>query len=517
MEELLGIFRSHKNILKDHLIGLEKEGLRATHEGVMAQTFHPLAFGSKLTHPYITTDYSECLLEFITNANTTEKQSIEELDKLHAFCIRNNPEEIIWPFSMPCSLPEDDKIPVANYGRSNVGRLKEVYRIGLGHRYGRSMQSIAGLHFNISIGKKLIEALRNDMKPGEDLRSFQDDLYFRLIRNYRRYNWLLVYLFGSSPCVHSNFLRNKKHNLIKVHDETFASEFATSLRMGGLGYTGAAQKNINICYNGIKTYIQTLEQARQSSYPAYEKIGVKVSGKYRQLNTNLLQIDNEFYSTIRPKHPARSGQSALGALYESGIEYVEMRVMDLDPFEKAGISPETARFLHLFALTCLAMPGDKIQGSECDEIGGNFERVVTRGREQGLTLKRLGVEVSLKDLGMEFLEKVEKVACIIDSDALDGYKLAVLKQKQKIMDLEKTPSHKVFELSKQKGFLKLGCELASSYHHEYLTLDLPEGYEEQLHEVATKSLDQQLELEENDVVDFDEFMKNYFESIKIHW
>lgn len=504
-------------MVKSFQLGVEKEGLRSTPEGELSQKIHPLSFGSKLTHPYITTDYSEALLEFITGVSYNFDSNIEELLKLHAFCARQNPEEVIWPMSMPCLLPEDAKIPVAHYGSSNVGRLKELYRVGLGHRYGRSMQSIAGLHYNFSLDDKIVCHLRDDMKPGANLQVFRDRLYFKIIRNYRRYNWLLVYLFGASPCVDQSFLNGKKHVLEKIEQNTYGGKYATSLRMGGLGYTSNAQESISICYNGLPTYIKTLEEARLTSYPPYEKIGVKVGGQWRQLNSNLLQIDNEFYSSIRPKHPARSGQSALGALYEGGVEYIELRIMDLDPFEVAGISLDTSRFLHLFVLTCLAIEDDYIDGNECKRLQQNLSRVVSNGRDPALTLNDGQKEVAFKEKALEFWEKMRKVADIIDSERLDGYHHTLDIQRAKIEDSQKTPSYKVLELSSHEGHIGLGRRLALEHFQQMLSYPLDKQYEEDMVALAQHTLAEQLEIENSDIDSFDVFLGKYFDKIKIQW
>ena len=131
--------------------GIERECLRVTAEGTLAQTPHPRALGSALTHPSITTDYSEALLEFITPVSRDIDETLDILARIHGFVYRQLGDELLWSSSMPCIVSGDAGIPVARYGQSNVGRMKTVYRYGLGHRYGRLMQAIAGVHYNFSM------------------------------------------------------------------------------------------------------------------------------------------------------------------------------------------------------------------------------------------------------------------------------------------------------------------------------------------------------------------------------
>ena len=126
--------------------GIEREGLRIDRNGHLSSKPHPLALGSALTHPHITTDYSEALLELITGTHTTVESLLQELTEVHQFVMQQNRGESIWMQSMPAILPPEKDIPIATYGSSNTGMLKHVYRRGLAERYGKKMQCIAGLH-----------------------------------------------------------------------------------------------------------------------------------------------------------------------------------------------------------------------------------------------------------------------------------------------------------------------------------------------------------------------------------
>jgi glutamate--cysteine ligase len=293
--------------------------------GSLALTPHPAELGSALTHPHITTDYSESQLELITGARLGVEECLDELTEVHQFVLRNLSEsgELMWNSSMPCRLPTDETIPLGRYGSSHSGRSKSVYRMGLGHRYGRRMQTISGIHYNWSL-------------PG-----VSSDQYFALIRNFRRNAFVLLYLYGASPALCPCFVEGREHRLQPLGDGRHALylPYATSLRMGRLGYQSDAQSSINVSYNGLDGYADSLHEALTRPYPAYEQLGVSnPGGDYNQLGTGLLQIENEFYGTIRPKRTVKSGERPLHALRERGVEYVEVRLMDIDPYETVGIA-----------------------------------------------------------------------------------------------------------------------------------------------------------------------------------
>jgi gamma-glutamylcysteine synthetase len=344
--------------------GIEKESLRVQPDGSLALTAHARALGSPLTHPHITTDFSESQLELITGAHTRTDACLEELTRVHQVVYRalaEQGDEALWACSMPCKLPPDDGIPLGRYGDSNVGRMKTVYRNGLAYRYGRRMQTISGIHYNFSL-------------PG--LTSAD---YFALIRNFRRHSWLPLYLFGASPATCASFVEGREHGLQALRDGTMYLPHATSLRMGRLGYQSEAQATLCVSYNNLDSYAASLDHALTRPYAAYEKIGLRgPDGEYRQLATTLLQIENEFYGTVRPKRRIRPGERPLHALRERGVEYVEVRLMDLDPFEAVGISAQTMRFLDVFLLHCLLQDSPPDTPDEIRAIGRNQHTVAAR-------------------------------------------------------------------------------------------------------------------------------------------
>ena len=378
--------------------GIEKESLRVRPDGSLAITPHPAALGSALTHPNVTTDFSESQLELITGVNTSADACIAELTAIHQAVYRALGDELLWCASMPCRLPDEAAIPIGRYGSSNVGRAKGVYRTGLTHRYGKQMQMISGIHYNFSM---------------PDRRS--NDEYFGLIRNFRRNSWLLLYLFGASPAVCGSFVEGRKHELQPLSDDTLYLPFATSLRMGRLGYQSDAQSSLAVSYNCLESYAASLHEAMTKPYAPYEAIGIRSGDEYYQLGTSLQQIENEFYGTIRPKRVIQPGERPLHALRERGVEYVEVRLMDLDPFEAVAIKESTCRLLDVFLLHCLLRDSPPDTPEERAAIIGNKQRVAARGREPGLRLTCGGDEVPLVEWGARVLAECEPIAAALDA------------------------------------------------------------------------------------------------------
>ncbi len=406
-----------KSLLANIVRGIEKESLRVEPNGQLAKTPHPKALGSALTHPSITTDYSEALLEFITAPSASIDQVLSELEEIHRYTYENIDDELLWVNSMPCQLGEDSSIPVGEYGSSNIGRMKTVYRLGLGHRYGRLMQTIAGIHYNFSVPDSLWMKLQADEGNQQSLQDYKTEGYFALIRNFRRYFWLLLYLFGAAPAVCKSFVRNREHDLQPVGNDSHSlyKPNATSLRMGNLGYQSDAQSSLIVCYNDIAQYTRTLKGALETPYKHYEHLGLKDSqGNYQQLTTNLLQIENEFYSPIRPKRTAASGETPLEALHNKGVEYIEVRCVDLNPLAACGIDRQTIHFLDTFLLFCLLKDSPKTNNNEYQQITENQRRTVADGRNPDLELVDGEQSRKLVDWGQALVAEMQPVATLLD-------------------------------------------------------------------------------------------------------
>ncbi|WP_406828630.1 glutamate--cysteine ligase [Microbulbifer sp. ARAS458-1] len=509
-------------LLKGIRRGIEKEGLRVSAEGELAQTDHPIGLGSALTHEYITTDFSEALLEFITPPVATPEQALETLDQIHRYTYSQIGDERLWVNSMPGKLGRDEDIPVARYGSSNSGTMKTIYRLGLGLRYGRAMQTIAGIHYNFSLPDAfwswLQEKERGSDTGGqeESLKDFKTRRYFDLIRNFRRHYWLLIYLFGAAPAVCGTFVQNREHQLQSFDGDgrTLYAPQATSLRMGGLGYTSDAQKSLIVCYNDLQTYLSTLCAAISKPYPEYHQQGVKdANGEYQQLSTGLLQIENEFYSPIRPKNPAGMGETALSALDARGVEYIEVRCLDLNPFVPLGIEAPQMRFLDAFLLHCLLSESPVTDEADYRAVQENQTRIVDRGREPDLQLIHNGSERKLTDWAGELLDQITPMAELLDQawDSHD-YQRAVSAQRDKVDGKVLTPAAQMLaEMHEHKQTFFQWAKAKAEQHRQYF-LDRPLNEEEQadFERLAKESLDKQKQVEDADTGSFEDFLGKYY-------
>jgi len=491
--------------------GIEKESLRALPDGKLALTPHPAALGSALTHPHITTDFSESQLELITGAHTGVEAALEELVRVHQFTYRvldRTSDERLWVSSMPCGLPTDETIPIGRYGSSNVGRAKSVYRMGLSHRYGRRMQTISGIHYNWSL---------------PDVSSEQ---YFALIRNFRRQAFLLLYLFGASPALCSTFVDGRPHELQPLGEGSMHMPHGTSLRMGRLGYQSEAQASLAVSYNSLDGYGASLQDALTRPWPAYEAIGIRnLGGDYNQLATSLLQIENEFYGTIRPKRVIYPGERPLHALRERGVEYVEVRLMDLDPFEPVGINAQTMRFIDVFLLHCLLGDSPPDTREEIADLGHNQHLTAARGREPGLRLRRGGRDVALTEWGAELLEQFVPIAQALD--AAHGGSLhmeAVRAAELGLRDASVLPSARVLAAMKsQHGDSFVSFVRARSEHTREKLLALPFAAEQQaeLDRMTQTSIEAQQRIEASDTMPFEIYREQYVSPARLgfknHW
>ncbi|MGQ0544275.1 MAG: glutamate--cysteine ligase [Betaproteobacteria bacterium] len=480
--------------------GIEKESLRVRPDGSLSQAPHPAALGAALTHPHITTDFSESQLELITSPQQSIDACLEELEHIHQVVDRHIGEELLWAASMPCGLPADNQIPIGRYGTSNVGRAKTVYRIGLAHRYGRRMQAISGIHYNFSL-------------PG-----VSSEAYFALIRNFRRHSWLPIYLFGASPATCTSFVAGRKHPLAELAPGTFYAPHATSLRMGPLGYQSDAQASLCVSYNSLQSYTASLYDALTRPYPAYEKIGLMAQGgngdDYRQLATSLLQIENEFYGTIRPKRRIRRGERPLHALRERGVEYVEVRLMDLDPFVPVGITAATMRFLDVFLLHCLASASPQDTPQEIGEIGRNQHAVALRGREQGLRLEKKNEKIELKERGAAILRECEPIAAALDKahGGAAAYRDALAEAAARLADPGAAPSARVLHAmarNHDNSFVRFVLIESTLHKGTLKSRALPREVAERFSRLAAESLEKQREVEAADSVDFETFRRQY--------
>jgi glutamate--cysteine ligase len=505
-------------ILQGGRKGVEKESLRVTPKGELARTAHPRALGSALTNDHITTDFSEALIELVTPAFTQSWELLQYLLDLHQFVYRHLEDELLWATSMPCAISGDDAIPLAQYGTSNVGRMKTIYRNGLGMRYGRMMQAISGVHFNYSFPAKFWEAFAAVRESRDTGQKFISASYFDLLRNYRRFGWIVLYLFGVSPVVCKSFLRGRDAGLQELTTGTMYEPYATSLRMSDLGYRNRNQAGLSVSVNSLDEYVRDLSSAISTPHAPYEKLGVKVKGpngdEYLQLNANVLQIENEYYSFIRPKRVARSGERPTKALQRAGVEYVEVRALDVSAFDPVGVNQNKLRFLEAFLALCVLKDSPLIDSSDEAALDQNHVTVARRGREPGLTLVRDGRNVSMRDWGRELLDSMTGICEVLDQgDPLRPYTNALAVQAAKLDDVALTPSARLLNELKSTGESFFAQALRMSTFHKEYFLDMYAPNQERLTEFgaeAEESLERQRQLEAGNTEPFDSYLARYF-------
>ena len=504
-----------RGLLHHGLKGLEKESLRVSPDGGIALTPHPRALGSPLTNPYITTDYSEALIELITPPYPTSRKALDFLLAAQKFVYDNLEEELLWATSMPCVLAGGDAIPIARYGSSNAGMMKTVYRRGLGHRYGRVMQVIAGVHFNYSPGEAFWPVYQEQCGDRRSLRRFRDDQYLGLTRNLQRYGWLVPYLFGASPAVCKSFLGGRQTTLEEFDEATYYEPFATSLRMGDIGYTNSKEKGVGIKanYDSLDDYILSLTRAIETPSPLWQRIGVERDGRYEQLNANILQIENEYYSTVRPKQLLEGMEKPVRALERRGVRYVELRSLDVNAFHPLGIGLEQLHFLEAFMLFCLLLESPPINVQEQREIDQNLGGVAHRGRDPSLYLLRQGRELRLRAWAEELLFGMEAVC-----EAMDGglpgtpYRESLAAQRLLVEDPDRTPSAMMLaEMRRNREpFFHFARRLSLQHQAWFAGFTLSPEQERFFREQARLSLERQAEIEARDEIPFAEFLENYF-------
>ncbi|NOQ65016.1 MAG: glutamate--cysteine ligase [Methyloprofundus sp.] len=503
-------------LIKNGLKGIEKESLRLSNKGFIAQTKHPEKLGAALTHTQITTDYSEALLEFITPPFADIKDTLNSLGSIHQYVYDNLDNEHLLASSMPCGINGDESIPIAEYGDSNIGKMKHVYRQGLWHRYGRTMQAIAGVHFNYSVPETLWPVLHQLEDSKESLDNFKSAAYFDLIRNFQHRGWLILYLFGASPAICKNFFKSRPELMAQFEEldqGTLYHPYATSLRMSDIGYKSNNQADLNIDYNSLEGYVDSLSHAINTPYPEYEKQGVKVAGEYQQLNSNILQIENEYYSTVRPKQIIQPCEKPTLALKRRGVLYVEIRSLDLDLYNPIGIDANRARFIEAFLLCCLLHDSPEIDAADFKVNNSNQLKVAHQGRKPDLSLMDRQKSVRLQDWANGILDRMQPICDILDAgETEDFYNQALVAQRKLVENPDLTPSAMILAQLRdtKQPFARFADQISQHHAINFNSRQLSETETLEFTKMAAESHAKQASIEANDNLDFDAFLAKYF-------
>jgi len=508
-----------QTLIKNGLKGIEKESLRLSGTGFIAQTAHPHALGAPLTHPHITTDYSESLLEFITPPFAKIEDTLAFMCNIHCYVYDNLDNEFLLSSSMPCGIRGDESIPIAHYGKSNIGQMKQVYREGLGHRYGRTMQAIAGIHFNYSVPEKLWPVLHKLENSALSLEQYQSSAYFDLIRNFQRQGWIILYLFGASPAICKNFFASRPELMAQFDEFDSGSlyhPYATSLRMSDIGYKSNNQANLNIDYNSLDGYVDSLSEAITTPDPEYAKFGVKVGGKHQQLNSNILQIENEFYSTVRPKQIIKPCEKPTLALKHRGVRYVEIRSLDLNPFKVTGICACESRFIEALLLSCLLHTSPKSTHNDSLINNKNQLTVALTGRQPKVELIKNNQAILLQEWANEILDSMQTICTILDEGEDDNLYMQALDQQRKaVADSSLTPSARILDTMQKSNipYARFADNISQEHTKAFAKKSLSPRKTEFFKKLAEESHKKQAKIEANDSLSFDDFLTKYFSQV----
>ncbi len=502
--------------VREMRVGLEREALRVNAEASLSRKAHPEILGAALTHPWITTDYSEAMLELITPPAPLE-EAYAFLEDLHSYTTRHLGEERLWCGSMPCVIAGDPDIPLARYGTSNAGQMKTVYRRGLGLRYSRSMQVIAGVHFNCSMPQAFWQQEFGETPTADQI----SERYLGALRNLMRHGWLVAYLFGASPAICRLFLDQQPSDTT-LEDFTPATSYApeaTSLRLSDIGYQNSLEvkTGIDADYNSLSDYIDALRAATSTPCARYESLGLKQGDTYLQLNANCLQIENEYYGPVRPKCVPKGNEKPTRGLRLRGVQYLELRTLDIDPFAPCGVSLDSLRFLNALVLYCLLDDSPPMSPEEQQMTHDNMQRVAQHGRAAQVDL-RLGAPESAVDLrtqAQRILEEMRPVCALLDqAHGGSDYTTAWESQQARVEDPEQTLSARMIEemRTRAEAYVEWTLERSRAHQQYFLECSLTASVSEQLDAQGVASHREQREWEEQErrhPVSFEDYLAAY--------
>ncbi|HAT4141561.1 TPA: bifunctional glutamate--cysteine ligase GshA/glutathione synthetase GshB [Clostridium perfringens] len=429
--------------LEDYFIkanfGLEKENVRVTERGNLALTPHPKAFGDRENNPYIKTDFSESQLEMVTPVcNTLEEvySFICNLNKVVSLEIMKN-GEFLWPQSNPPILPREEEIPIAKLSN----REDELYRENLSYKYGKKKQVISGIHYNFSFKEEFIKLLYKELKVKKDFREFKDDIYLRMARNFQKYHWLLIYLTGASPVFHESYIDEIKEEGEKLGEDSYYIKDDTSLRNSSYGYKN--KKDYYVSYNSIEEYASDIKNL---------------------VKDKEIQSIKEYYNPIRLK--SLGSEDMLESLLNKGIDYLEVRLLDLDPLSVQGVNKETLYLVHLFMIYTLLKENKEITYKDQEEFFKNHDMVALKGRNEEAVIHENGIPVLLKDKGREILSEMDEIVEILFSNN-EKFKNVIKRALEKINNPHDTISEKLIKDIKEEGYINFHMRLAKEYLNNF--------------------------------------------------
>jgi glutamate--cysteine ligase len=412
--------------------GIEWESLRAKDDGQLSLTPHPEVFGDKLTNPVVTTDFSESQIEIITPTFDTIDEAFDVFSLLSDIVNVSLPEdEYLWFQSIPCILPYADQIPIAQY--SEEGMSSQRYREDLARKYGLKKQMISGVHFNFSFSDEFLEHLYSIEDSGVSFRQFKNSVYLKVARNYLRYCWLIIYLTGCSIGTHETFSKDCIH-LMDACDE-FGSYYSTR---------GPSFRNASCGYKNL-----------EELYPSYASVEEFARDVNRFIDNGDLSEAKELYTQIRlkPKDPS----DMLNSLVNDGIEYVEIRTLDINPFYKCGLVRHDMNFLHLF-LIYMFIKDESDYADWQREAKINEENTAEAAYVDSMRLLRDGEEVTLKSWAAEIINEMYGMCEVFGID--ESHTLSLMLNR--IADPELTYGKRLLRLIEENGYINTHIELSKN-------------------------------------------------------
>jgi glutamate--cysteine ligase len=431
-------------------MGVEREGLRCDPSGWLSQKAHPVGLGSKLSDPQITTDFGEAQVELVTGPHATPSAVVEELAAIHCRLHRHLEDELLWPYSTPCLLPEEEDIQIAEFGSSPAAHLKELYRRGLSLRYGRKVMTLSGIHYNQSFSNDLWESLPSFPARG----SMESAAYLHSLREFTRLSWLTALLFGASPAAPVSYCV-KEQGLEALGEGSVYAPRGTSLRLGGSGYYGHIQE-LSFSYDTLEEYLAGMRQALSQEHPVFSGVDEGVE----QVNGCLLQMEAEHYAVARPK-PLAQDLRPVDALARDGVGYLEIRCLDLNPSSPLGISLSDLHFLWLLLLYCLFQAPRSLPAAEQKEAEANLYAVAKRGMDPSLILTEQGVQCRLHRRAQQILDEMDPLAALLDHGLHERpYSQSLIAQKSTLTRLMQGGQHPLIEALEGRDWIDLGIQRA---------------------------------------------------------
>ncbi|WIV17457.1 bifunctional glutamate--cysteine ligase GshA/glutathione synthetase GshB [Paenibacillus polygoni] len=440
----------HKFIerLKEHAIeeellqgkfGLEKENVRVNQEGKLALTPHPEAFGNKLEHPYIQTDFSESQMEMITPTFESIEEAYHFLEALQDIVSNELMEkgEYLWPSSNPPMLPKENEIPIAQMNDP----VADEYRHELADKYGRKRQLLSGIHYNFSFDERVLRKLHRIEGGSEEYKLFKDAVYFKVARNMLRYRWMLIYLTGASPVFDRTYMDICVAKGHSDDNESYYFPNMNSLRNSSCGYRNP--KPVRVSYDSAKDYVHDLKELIQKD----ELLSVK-----------------EFYSPVRIK--TAKGIDPLQELLEDGVAYLELRFIDLNPLHKNGISMDTLRLIHMFLLFMLLKKDEPFSEQDQRIADLNHDQLITNGITGHLYDKENSKKL-MKETALTCIEEMEEMVALLFPKK-EMYVQILESAKRKIRHPELSAASIVKSEIQKSSYLTYHLEKAKEYAKQSL-------------------------------------------------